>query len=172
MKTQIEQLIDRLADKSLTFGCKIKNKRFGYERIIAFSDAAGSYGGNVAYVPKPDEYVTGDQMDNYKDGNFEILGHPILIGDVLKKMNNLIVQDGWGVDVGSYDVAKLIKAWQPLGFTKSLQEILASTEWEWVNCKSNCPEPWCIDCEGIPKDKATRGLFEFLLQLDDNNEDE
>ena len=119
-KTEAEAILERLADKTLSFGCKVKNKCFGYERIVAFSDDKGSYGGSVAYVPKPDEYVTGDQMDSYKDGKFEILGHSILIGDVLEKLKAMDMEP-------SYD---LLHVWDKLSFTLSLQEIFNRIEWE------------------------------------------
>jgi len=136
MKTQIEALIDKLSDKSLTFGCLVKRRKTG--EVFRFD---GQEHGRT-----------------WSNETHEILGHPILIGDVLQKMKE---KEVWFYD---FDEAPILELWKDIGFTKSLQEILASTKWD------------CLVDEGplndFPKDKATRDLFEFLLQHCNNNEDE
>ena len=85
-KKQCEDLIDRLADKSLTFGCLVLlgedrrehrvlnqwNNDMGYEYITVWSDRLGE---DVHQIGKRGEEL------GYKT---EILGHPILLGRVLQ----------------------------------------------------------------------------------------
>jgi len=158
MKTQIEALIDKLSDKSLTFGCLVKRRKTG--EVFRFD---GQEHGRT-----------------WSNETHEILGHPILIGDVLQKMKE---KEVWFYD---FDEAPILELWQRVGFTKSLQEILASTEWIWVCEKCgrdvseevhamtvhSCTQFFLAACPRVPKDKATRDLFEFLLQHCNNNEDE
>lgn len=166
MKTQIEQLIDRLADKSLTFGQRVILDK-GSEAIYLNDQEVISLGEATPY-------------NRLNDPFSKILGHPILIGDVLEKMKE---KEVWFYDI---DEAPILELWKDIGFTKSLQEILASTEWIWVceECGKDvseevhaqtvhgCTRFFLAACPRVPKDKATRDLFEFLLQLDNNNEDE
>lgn len=111
------------------------------------------------------------------------LGENSLIGDVLQKM---VMQIGANALLGekvtewkANPLTTLTSLWGPLGFTRSLQQILDSTEWI-AGC-DDCKEPLVSEdggcenepeCEGgsdnyyeLPKDPNAEKLFTFLLTL-------
>ena len=116
-KQQVEELIERLASKELTFGCLILNEVGQKEYIIRalYSDLKGYW------KIKTD----GTAIEwRYEEGNLEneitILGHPILIGDVLEKI--LQTDDDCGGLETEEDVKECMALWYDCGLTKSLQE--------------------------------------------------
>lgn len=63
-------------------------------------------------------------------------------------------------------VYELHKLWQPCGFSKSLQEILAGAKWEEVEYHNHGDGHCEQDCFAIlPKQPEIRNLFSFLLNL-------
>lgn len=178
MKQQIEQLIDSLADKSLTFGCRLRGKEGGKVYICI-----GHYQNYIDYLDLGSEHVPSTHCSieswNLKH-HFEILGHPILIGDVLERVSkkyNAFSSKGIA-DCRSY-FQQLTDLWWECGFTKSLQEIFEECEWEEVRnlcmkhgtsrftlegctCKAKKNKPLIT----VPKDQNIKALFEFLLSLD------
>lgn len=175
MKTEIEQLIDRLADKSLTFGCLIWSETNEYNAGFYWEDRGihplvktSEKQGVFYFAHFSLDVDHGESKTHYK-----VLGHPILIGDVLEKMASL------GNEQLHQNFSILTRLWQPLGFTKSLQEIFAECEWQRVtntNHEKACvvaedPKYAVCNCKStkterdFPKQKAHRELFEFLLQL-------
>ncbi len=105
-------LIERLADKTLSFGC-----------VVQFRDCE-----KFKYASKSEGFI---YLTNQKGGEFQewknkfikyykILGHDIMIGDVLEKIKET------KYDERGNKAWKLMLLWQPLGFTKSLQEILTA----------------------------------------------
>lgn len=211
MKTEIAQLIDRLASKELTFGC------LGIALKDAFDneeDDIEKPSNRIHWQEDDDLICLGDEYD----GAFKVLfcprtkarifigaggiakwfkplGHPILIGDVLEKLEEHFA---WGyretskkalASTTKYEdktVAKLWRLWKACGGAdKSLQSIFEEAEWEGAcplhpshipSIKSNqaIPVGICTDCWNlsvstnliqIPKQKPIRELFEFLLSL-------
>ena len=175
MKEQVEQLIDKLADKTLSFGCKIakdwnRDNQPSHYIVTCFSgnraDVVGWDGMHQSSVPSLE-----------MDDSAKILGHPIRIGDVLERMesgtrwsHNVRLEDGrlkLAADL-------LLTPWGKCGFTKSLQEISEESGWEkgeefdcycrqWHNdicpgCKAN------KNCEQLKSPQA-RELFEFLIKI-------
>ena len=105
------------------------------------------------------------------ESDFEEVESEVLIGDVLEKMKNdieieIITKDNWGIDVGSYDVAKLMNLWGVCGFTRSLQVIIEASGWEdgYDDDKSKT--------NAYPKqlkDPDARALLEFIGELNLTN---
>lgn len=58
---------------------------------------------------------------------------------------------------------KLLRLWQPCGFTRSLQEIISASEWEVIEHYQGECEPLF---EEVLKDENARNLCEFLINLD------
>ena len=112
-----KELIDSLADKELSFGCEIihlHNRK---------SDV-------VVYVIDDDNIGTKNEDLHCTKEEIEILGHPILIGDILEKIYE-IEKDG---NTRRWCRARLCEKWYPFGFTKSLQSIYAEGM-EYANCQ-------------------------------------
>lgn len=131
-KENVERLIDRLADKTLSFGCN-----------ITVFDGTGHavYAGRERIVGNHDHvFADGEDLFTMEDGTFEILGHPIMLTDVLEK---LLMVD--------YDRLRLVMLWEDCGVTKSLQDIMQDGQFDAPRGKT------------VPS--APHELFEYLLQL-------
>lgn len=163
-KQQIEKFIDRLTDKSLTFGCRLYDKVESRYGIIVGENPKVSLGFYVkwenCYAPS-DMYILRDSIC--------ILGKPIMDTDILSRM--------WANSISEYEIVKNIEMlsnlWKPFGSTRSFQDIVNESGWERVL--------WCGDCdtdkcgqygEGHDrfnkeqlKDPNARALAEFLLGL-------
>jgi len=165
MKLEIEQLIDRLADNLFTKGLKFRWQNADgsgewYEDEIIRVDQYG-----LIDSDKENNWTDDEMTERIKQGKLILLGHPILIGDVLAYM--------WKNWKGTYNdqVLPLVDAWGKVGLEKSLQEIFAECEWVQVfrsskNCGIEREGDGECDCgQWFPQQKAHRELFEFLLQL-------
>ena len=159
-------LIEKLADKTLSFGCILYDEEKYREDV---------------YIGKASELDLGiNKLDVHPVGlngpitTFKVLGHPIYIGDVLEKMckldNHILFEAD---DTAKVDDAKkkLLALWLcHFGGNKSLQEIEAESGYE----------KWCLVCEeeyigikchigsqGQPQleDPNARQLFEFIESL-------
>ncbi len=152
MEENCKRLIDLLADKKLEVGCVIKHKDGTLETIgdvilnqdKTWADYDGEYG-----------------MYGVGVNEVEILGKPVLIGDVLAK---IIETDGLVLHRNENDTTELLFLWSLFGFTTSLNEILEG-ETETVR----------LDGDGLSwseeeqfKDKNTQSLYEFLMELFSN----
>lgn len=122
--------------------------------------------------------------------DFEAVEPPILIGDVLEKMEKMIkgkfgdkalsqsyasigsIQYQWQYWMNT-ESQKLMNAWSNCGFTKSLQEIASQVEYEEhdEHCtkldfeKCLCPRKRSSAPFAIAKPSAATSLFEFLINL-------
>jgi len=163
-KDQCTALIERLADKTLSLGCKFTTKSiFNPDQEHTVVDIEMNYEGDRELLP-PFEEVTDEDGIVYPVTKIKnIIGHPVKIGDVLEKMK------GEGEEVRSlgaieYDILDLVQYWQPCGFSKSLFEILEESEWEECN-----GERWhweCNrDCQLWMLKSPAKELFLFLDQL-------
>ena len=123
-----QQLIDKLADKTLSFGCMIKTKKGNSDldkyECIFIQECEDENGKWINFMTYEENNIIGRYSWVEKDsrgcgwGNIKILGHPILIGDILEKMK----EQGGGIHkIMGY--MELVKLWQDCGFTKSLQNI-------------------------------------------------
>lgn len=83
---------------------------------------------------------------------------PVRIGDVLGK----IWQKGGNVHFAGEECERLCNRWRWVGFTKSLQEILAEVDWGYDEVKKYGE----IVFTTVPKQNTHRELFTFLLSLE------
>lgn len=159
MKQEIENLIDRLASKELTFGCWVDcgNQDLTPERRVHVVCGLDMYrdGNYIALLGDGD--CASMDLEDAKGQRYGIktLGHPILIGDVLNKIYPHTPNE-----------KALIDLWYPNDLTQSLQSIFAEAEWEEMECHAGG------DCTcrpfrqwKVPKQPAIRELFEFLIKL-------
>lgn len=126
-KTDAEALVDRLADKSLTFGCVIGvklGKRVEDERVLAGLNEHGEY-----------VFFTDDKLSTYTpwskgfcEENCVTLGHPILKCHVEQKI--LEADSERKIVAPCTLIDRLTRLWMPCGLTNPLQSILAKIEWE------------------------------------------
>ena len=111
---EVEELIDRLSDKTLSFGCKVEGQdENGYNRngiidVNCTKDAIDSTDRNVQLL----FHIT------------KILGHSVMLGTVLAKMQELDSETDW---IGEN---ALMGKWRECNFKSSLQDILEGAEKE------------------------------------------
>jgi hypothetical protein len=132
-KQQVEGLIERLADKTLSFGCFIKPVQSNTRQIIQVC------GQGVFHVESKSF-----KQSYSNNGEFEVLGHPITIGTVLEKMSARLK---YIVCTATYTgcrenphgreeyfvseiYAKILHLWAVCGISKSLQEIVEDSGWK------------------------------------------
>lgn len=144
-RNEIEALIEKLADKMLSLGCKYIYKN----EIRTFVDS-DHY--------KNAEVVVREKIDV---PNIKILGHPIMIGDVLAKMKEKY----------SLSVCKmLLNFWEPCGLDKSLQQIFDDSGWEEVEeVKTNHARATYQPISRVKverlRSKEAQSLGEYLLTI-------
>lgn len=138
-----EQLIDKLADKTLSFGQSIHTER-GVERVIG-----GEYESIMLAFDVCDctEITTLSGLDHDN-----VVGHPIYIGDVLAKIEEIKGIDVWDAD------KNLLVHWGACGFSKSLQEIYEGTKLIDCGCKD--------EKHDYLADPNAEALLDYLINLD------
>lgn len=173
-KTECEAILERLTDKSLTFGCEVSNNHQpdGNPYKIRTFIHKTSVNGKLLYKCMSYDGSSG----NFKPDLLTILGHPVTMLDVLARKS----QDFWmePMKVGTSNLDKLYFYWSECGIQTPLHNILEGAEWEWrcngcdstvwasINC---CPDHPRIDPEKRTtetlKDKKVEALFLFLKQI-------
>lgn len=158
MKTEIEQLVERLSSKELTFGCWVEvQSNFG--NPMKRGRAKLSWWNN-------DNWCSNNQLvDSEIWDIIKVLGHDIMIGDVIKKLR---AQEDANPESKSWERPNmLLKVWEPLGFDKSLQTILDCCEWGHQTCPVHGPvlvNENC-SCDDFPVELSYAKLFELLLRF-------
>lgn len=146
-KTEAEAILERLADKTLSFGQKIEcgfvdvygsqNQADLFRRDIAQEESIATVleqiGANgkqpvLRVVVENKNFCTKHFGTLYLATTDKILGHEILIGDVLEKI--LQTDDDCGGLETEEDVKECMALWYDCGLTKPLQEIYNRLEWE------------------------------------------
>lgn len=167
-KQQVAELIDRLADKTLSFGCQILWKAEysdKAERAVVYAeyrDQEHFLGACILESDKPKGCYTAFTRENI----IKNYGHPILLGDVLEKMSK---QDKV---FELREVCKFLEAWEmcvteeeraqgKTGFTKSLQEIAEGIEWVGIECSSCDSRGYRIDSNPF-----TNGGYNFSNHIE------
>lgn len=162
-----EALVERLADKKFSKGviCLYKGVKYTYW---------GSSGGKNWYVSE-DEYLV-SVPSNEDDIKANILGHPIMLTDILEKARGVYPRN----QLRSFDCVDTTKnafgieehlccQWGDCGFTNSLQNILAESEWECIICEKTHSIDYMNVNDMNPKEIRMKGapakLFEYLDQL-------
>jgi len=115
-KEQIQELIEMLADKTLSFGCVVSAGGFtDWLMVNATQGVKQEIIGEEYYLGKPTH------------GKYTVLGHPILKCYVEQKIAELL-DTATNKEFECLD--ELTRLWQPLGFTTSLQEAFEEIGWE------------------------------------------
>ena len=176
-RTECEALLERLSDKSVMENSRVpltkSQKRVldFYENTVSSTSISPTYqemgdklGTTPSCVHKHMQIMARKgwiKMSSKANGEkVEILGHEVLIGDVLERITKF---------EGSLD-AELLGCWRPLGFKTSLQSILNLIEWAedvayWMATEG--PEMLSQRSERVQvaKPSPATNLFLFLKQI-------
>jgi len=160
MKIEIENLMKRLTSKAPTFNCMVEWEYIKPHKIKT---------GRIINVTETyfNVFFDGNSGANKisKNRKLKIIGHQILLSDVLAAMN--LFNSGYDPDVDT--AGHTVYLWQKLGLQKSLQEIYAECEWVQVFYSSkNCgiekeKDGECTCGKRQPKQELHRELFTLLL---------
>lgn len=155
-RQEVEGVVEMLADKTLNFGCMLDDKNHSPSKIMFVEHGIGqTYSGIQIGVENTYNFFNG-----YMNPEMKVLGHPIYIGNVLEKMQNLVNTTGLYIKLNEF-----LRIWAYCGYSKSLQEIIEDSGWEYSHCAVNCPEPTCFDCVWILKSPEANALFSFLQEI-------
>lgn len=181
MKQEILSFIDRLASKELTWGCMFTDNQFdrgvvactkcNAEKVFAFSCMGDKHNFGMEMTAREEYKYKIYDAEEFQ--TFKIIGHPILIGDVLEKIDkadisqevlrNAIKPKVYASVSVSLRDRYLVGLWRACGLTKSLQSIFEEAEWmEEAVWYAGAPTG---DSIIVPKQNPIRELFQFLLQL-------
>ena len=165
LKQETADIIEKFADKSLTFGCMVEKKGTGG------TDVTGLYGDTDWIISKSEGNITTlwDRGMCHKDDIrefYEIIGHPVMIGTVLKYMETIepIDEDEFRkMDFHKTGDGILIKLWRRCGIDKSLNEIFGGEVWNhYETLDEDRP---IIGIKGHLKDPNAQALLEFIKTL-------
>ena len=151
-KAECEEVIEKLADKTLSFGCRIKD--YPSEMIMRYCGKLSNGEDSFSYQFLGD----GEELYRQKNDNYEgrILGHPVMIGDVLEKLRSRIYfsfENFGDGDTIERELSDLLQAWEACGFDKSLQQICDDAVWD------------DTDPDAEVKYKPAADLFTFLKSI-------
>lgn len=149
LKEKKDALLDYLSDKTLSFGCYLNTQDYGLKRLHIKGERIK---GGIS--------LTDGRFIRLKNGDRDIVGHPIMIGDVLNKYREVFKKTY--PDLHDFSIS-IVELWAALGITKSLNEIFdceVETEYKKIFSDSNGR----LEVQKF-KDKATQELFDFLYNL-------
>lgn len=113
---KINELIDLLSDKTLSFGCEVlKQSYLGKNNVGKISGTTPTT--IMVNFEKGFESVDIGELQ-FDSCPYKILGKDIMLGDVLAAMEKSTIE------FNKNEVTELLDFWQPLGFDKSLQSIV------------------------------------------------
>ena len=160
-REQVQELVDKLTDKTLSFGCRILAKDIDTEFVIRGKNVGTPY--VVVYnrgIPRIKEI-------SESESNIKVLGHPILIGDVLGRIPKDYNVAGEKTTTPEKETSyTLISKWAKCGFTLSLQSIIEDSGWEEEDF-APIGVASLIDYKFEPflKSESARNLVEFIYNL-------
>ena len=147
-KKTVAEIIDKLSSKELSFGCRVIINNSA-EEIVYNCD------GEQIYTCERDS--PGIWLD---DGNVEVIGHKVYLGDCLEKFRGLKLKNHIMVD--------FISHWAKFNLTSDLQSIADKSGYEgYVKCDHDDSWPCNSSCwnNGKLKDKNAEALFTLLEDI-------
>jgi hypothetical protein len=148
MKQQVENLIDRLADKTLSFGCYVQ---------MPWQKATP-----VLYVIE-DKVFINPKGYVLKSLIHKTLGHPTTIGRVLEIIENRVIRESERKKMRE-GILNIMNFWGLCGFAKSLQQIVEDSGWEKIYT-SGVEGSAVRHFEYQLKDENAHKLFTYLLEI-------
>lgn len=153
MRDKYDKLMELLAEKTLSFGCRVKVKQYR-EDVLTYVHSGAN--GNYTFWG-----MDGDGTDEYNTTDItNILGYPVTIGRVLEK----ILFMPTSTDKGADDILGCVGYWGKFGFTRPLNDV------EWKNLECICPKGggggMCDAKEKFkPTDKNAEELLNYLFKI-------
>ena len=159
-KKTISEFIDKITNKDLSFGQIVMDKETK-QLLTIYWENEDNEGNKICHFCDDETRWYSDEIKQ----KCEILGHPLFIGDILKKMyeKKYVFQT---TRESNHPIKKIIILWSYCGINKSLQQIIEESEWECFHCAKegstwhrNHPKDEQL------KDENARNLLELILNL-------
>jgi len=162
MKSKLPQLIEEIADKTLSQGCIVESKKSGLRWVLVDESPIRICGDYL------NDYGCGGCCDHqYDKRNIKVVGHPVMLGDVLEKIK--VPLRGNAFRAGEM---YLLNLWLPLGFNKSLNQIIEESGWRGVGNEVMDEESGQYSIRTELKNPQAQALCEYLLTILTNSEKE
>jgi len=173
LKQETAYIIEKFADKSLTFGCKfIAEDAYGDRTELIFLKKYYDTGNTVSieYMPPGDSCCGVFNSEDCDFDEFEIIGQPVMIGYVLGRMETHVTLPG-GASIVTKNSNILLFLWGKCGINKSLNEIFSGETDTQKYCQE-CLDGWHPRCAINKhdfklklKDPNAQALLEFIKTL-------
>jgi len=173
----VEALIDKLADKTLSFGIKIKLSEaseycpgINIEDEVTFcGDFWQKYKNSKKTYNKHMGIKNREVVDIGALTPFDIIGHPVIIGDVLERIKTpdftRISRQIGGLFSLPLKIGKLVYLWWFCGFRKSLNQIVEESGFEQANFEKIIDGKVVAKWNEQLKEPNARKLVEFIISL-------
>ena len=152
-RQEVEAVVERLVDKTLSEGCIIESDGIKYHVARAAKKIIYCY---LTWTDRETNIIKFDRVND----KYQIIGRPVVIGNVIEKLYSKIFLQG---------EPYFLQLWQPLGFSKSLQEIIDGSGYvtQTINLLifRDKLEPSDIIKTNYLKSPEANALFTFLQEI-------
>ena len=149
-RQEVEGLIERLADKTLSRECLIRDKE-GFPHVILMKNSAGNY---------LCEVMNNVQHTIKKSQIKEVLGHPIYLHNILDKAEVVLC---WEEEERKDKIYEIWCLWYECGLSRSLQEIVDASGWKYTLTAEE--EDSSIRKQQVLTSPEANALFSFLQEI-------
>lgn len=146
-RQEVEAVVERFADKTLSEGCIIESDGIKYHVARAAKKIIYCY---LTWTDRETNIIKFDRVND----KYQIIGHPVVIGNVIEKLYSKIFLQG---------ETYFLQLWQPLGFTRSLQDICEASGWEYTLTARD--EDSSIRKTEVLTSHEANALFSFLQEI-------
>ena len=151
LKQETADIIEKFADKSLTEGCLVLTEYDVKKTVVRDTDFYVEWAGKMREDERPFVYNVQEDKSGDKVYLKKIIGHPVFIGTVLKKMLSTELHDN------DKAVLRLTYLWENCGIDKSLNEIFVGKTYKRRGGGSTDNE--------VFMDDSVQALLEFIKRL-------
>ena len=159
LKQETADIIEKFADKSLTEGCFVLTEYDVKKTVVRDTDFYVEWAGKMREDERPFVYNVQEDKSGDKVYLKKIIGHPVMIGTVLKYMSLEKIPRGTLVDRSE----RLFRLYLECGIDKSLNEIFGGEVWDHYEVLDD--DRTIIGIKGHFKDPNAQALLEFIKTL-------
>lgn len=149
-RQEVEAVVERLVDKTLSEGCIIESDGVKYHVARAAKKIIYCY---LTWTDRETNIIKFDRVND----KYQIIGHQVIIGTVLEKIEEKIAPENFKI----LKECSIVKIWRPLGMSRSLQEIISESEWSHSAHAKVCN----VGHEEVLTSPEANALFTFLQEI-------
>lgn len=155
-RQEVEAVVERFADKTLSFGCMIDDKNHSPSQIMFVGHGIGQiYSGIQIGAESTYHFFNG-----YKNPEMKVIGHPIYLHTILDKAEVVLC---WEEEERKDKIYEIWCLWYECGLSRSLQEIIQASGWEHTLTAQD--EDSSIRKTEVLTSPEANALFTFLQEI-------